>query len=276
MLALLTSPSRLVLQGRWRWWGSACVLVALAGCAAQPGAMDVQTGASHRSAPNPQLAQVRLQLATLHWQEGRTGIALQELASALQADPHSVDAWNLQGWVQLQSQQWALARSSFTQALALRPNDAHTLYNLGWLACQEKRYAVADEFFDQALAGQQLHGQSLARTWMAKAVCLRDAGDVPQALLAMEKAAQIDEGSPVVAYNFADILYAHGDTERAARFIRRIHEGQFVTPASLWLAIKVERRLGNADMVRQLADQLHKRFPESQEWQRFERGTFDD
>ena len=44
----------------------------------------------------------------------------------------------------------------------------------------------------------------------------------------------------------------------------------------LWLGIKVERSLGDRVAMRQLADQLHKRFPDSKEWQRFERGAFDD
>jgi type IV pilus assembly protein PilF len=45
---------------------------------------------------------------------------------------------------------------------------------------------------------------------------------------------------------------------------------------SLWLGIKVERRLGNRDAVEQLGSQLRKRYPQSVESSAWERGAFDE
>jgi len=44
----------------------------------------------------------------------------------------------------------------------------------------------------------------------------------------------------------------------------------------LWLGIKVEQKLGNADSVEQLASQLRKRFAQSKELTWFERGAFNE
>ena len=222
------------------------------------------------------LAVTRLQLAALHFEEGRAEVALGEVAQALQVHPRYVDAYNLKGWIHMSLQDFKAANDSFVQALALRPGDADTLYNLGWLQCQQKQFALADRNLEAALSAPRSSGQSVSRIWLAKGVCLRQAGQMDAAMHALEKAHEIEPGSPAVAYNFADMLYAQGNAERARFYVRRINNGQWASAASLWLGIKVERSLGDRIAMRQLADQLHKRFPDSKEWQRFERGAFDD
>lgn len=222
------------------------------------------------------LAKTRLQLAALHFEEGRAEVALGEIAQALQAYPRYVDAYNLKGWIHMSLQDYKGANDSFVQALALRPGDADALYNLGWLQCQQKQFALAERNLDAALAAPRTSGQSVSRLWLAKGVCLRQAGQLDAAMQALEKAHEIEPGNPAVAYNFADALHAQGHTERARFYVRRINNGQWASAQSLWLGIKVERSLGDNVAMRQLADQLHKRFPDSKEWQRFERGAFDD
>lgn len=222
------------------------------------------------------LAKTRLQLASMYFEEGRAEVALGEVAQSLQAYPRYVDAFNLKGWIHMSLQDYKAANESFVQALALRPGDADTLYNLGWLQCQQKQFALADRNLDAALAAPRTSGQSIARTWLAKGVCLRQAGQTDAALQALEKAHEIEPGNPAIAYNFADVLHAQGNAQRARFYVRRVNNGQWASAQSLWLGIKVERSLGDRVAMRQLADQLHKRFPDSKEWQRFEQGAFDD
>ena len=45
---------------------------------------------------------------------------------------------------------------------------------------------------------------------------------------------------------------------------------------SLWLGIKVERRMNDRDAMRQLGEQLRKRFPQSSERAAYDKGTFDE
>ncbi|QTX19539.1 tetratricopeptide repeat protein [Comamonas aquatica] len=253
---------------------AACIL---AGCVSTPAAVKPEAiPGSAAETEVHRLAKTRLQLAALHFEEGRAEVALGEIAQALQAYPRYVDAFNLQGWIYLSLQDYKNAHQSFVQALALRPGDADSLYNLGWVQCLQKQFAVADGNFDAALGAPRVSGQSVARIWLAKGVCLRQAGQIDKALQALEKANEIEPGSPAVAYNFADALLAQGEAERARFYVRRINNGQWASAQSLWLGIKVERSLGDRVAMRQLADQLHKRFPDSKEWQRFERGAFDD
>jgi type IV pilus assembly protein PilF len=45
---------------------------------------------------------------------------------------------------------------------------------------------------------------------------------------------------------------------------------------SLWLGVKIERALDDAVTVRQLADQLRRRFPDSPQWSAYQRGAFNE
>ena len=45
---------------------------------------------------------------------------------------------------------------------------------------------------------------------------------------------------------------------------------------TLWLGVKVERKLNNRDAVSQLGNQLQSRFPQSREAIAYERGNFND
>ena len=272
----LVPIKQLFSKARWAVGGVMAAWL-LSGCVASGSVVPPQAIAgSAADAEVNRLAITRLQLAALHFEEGRAEVALGEVAQALQVHPRYVDAYNLKGWIHMSLQDYKAANDSFVQALALRPGDAETLYNLGWLQCQQKQFSLADRNLEAALSAPRSSGQSVSRIWLAKGVCLRQAGQGELALQALEKAHEIEPGSPVVAYNFADVLYAQGNAERARFYVRRVNNGQWASAASLWLGIKVERSLGDRVAMRQLADQLHKRFPDSKEWQRFERGTFDD
>lgn len=275
MLTTLFPIHQFVNKARWAVGGvvAACLL---AGCANTGGSSASTAVGPAAEAEVHRLAVTRLQLAALHFEEGRAEVALGEIAQALQVHPRYVDAFNLQGWIHLSLQDYQSANESFSQALSLRPNDADALYNIGWLQCQQKQFVQADRNFDAALAAPRNSGQSVSRLWLGKGVCLRNAGQLVAGLEALEKSHEIDPGNPAVAYNFADALYATGNAERARFYVRRLNNSQWSSAASLWLGVKVERKLGDRIAMRQLADQLHKRFPDSKEWQRFERGAFDD
>jgi type IV pilus assembly protein PilF len=80
----------------------------------------------------------------------------------------------------------------------------------------------------------------------------------------------------VAGYHLASVIFARGDAKRAQFYIRRVNNGEFSNAGSLWLGIKVERALREFVAMRQLGDQLRKRFPQSKEALAFERGAFDE
>ena len=90
------------------------------------------------------------------------------------------------------------------------------------------------------------------------------------------KSYEFDAGNPVTSYNLASLLFQRSDFARAQFYVRRLNNSELANAESLWLGIKVERRMENRDAMMQLAAQLTKRFPRSREAEAYQRGAFDE
>jgi len=274
------------LSGARRFWlgallcGAAGVLIA--GYATKTGAPGSATG----PAPGPEVvtdsdetqgrkrARIRLDLALGYFEQGQTTIALDEIKQSLAADPNYAEALNLRGLIYMRLDDPGLAEDSFRRAIAITPREPNLLHNYGWLLCQQKRYADAQVQFSAALAVTSY--REPAKTLMTQGVCQIQAGQRAEAEKTLIQAYEIDASNPVVGYNLAALLAQRDDYARAQFFIRRVNNSPSANAESLWLGIKVERRLGNREALAQLAGQLQRRFPASREALAYERGNFND
>ncbi len=223
---------------------------------------------------NRRRARIRLALAVGYFEQGQTTIALDELKQALAADPSFGDAFNLRGLVYMRLNDFSLADSSFRRALVLKPGDANTLHNLGWLMCQQDRIDDAVQFFGQALAVPAYGDRP--KTLMTQGLCQMRAKRNAQAEASLMQSFELDAGNPITEYNLALLLFQRGEQVRAQFYIRRLNNSEWANSESLWLGIKVERKLGNRDAMEQLLVPLRKRFAQSREMGLFDRGAFDE
>jgi type IV pilus assembly protein PilF len=219
-------------------------------------------------------ARLRLELAVNYFEQGQTRVALDEAKQALVQDPNYAEAHNLRGLIYLRLNDMRLAEDSFKQSLALNPRDGNVLHNYGWLMCQQGRYADADTSFGQALAITAYRDRS--KTFMAQGLCELRAGKSAEAERSLARSYELDPGNPITGFNLATLLFRRGDLIRAQFYIRRLNNSELANSESLWLGIKVERRLENREAMKQLVDQLVKRYSQSKEMALFEKGSFDD
>lgn len=250
----------------------------LASCAA-PGTTG--TGVAHpdivTQSDEPQdrtRARIRLELAVGYFEQGKTTIALDELKKALSADPNFAEAYTLRGLVYMRLNDPALAEASFRRALALKPGDANTLHNLAWMMCQQDRHAESMQLFDQALADPNYGDR--AKTLMTKGLCQIRANKPTEAEDSLMQSFELDAGNPITEYNLALLLYRRSDLTRAQFYVRRLNNSEWANAESLWLGIRIEHKLGNRESMEQLAVPLLKRFAQSPERARYERGAFDE
>jgi type IV pilus assembly protein PilF len=166
------------------------------------------------------------------------------------------------------------AEDSFRRAASISPRDPDTQHNLGWLMCLQGRYDEAQRAFQVALANPLYGGQ--AKTLMADGVCQVRAGKFEQAEKSLSRAYELDPGNPVTTYNYANLLYRRGENTRAQFVIRLLNNSELANAESLWLGVKVERRMQDGLAMRQLGEQLSKRFASSREAKAFNRGAFDE
>ena len=219
-------------------------------------------------------ARIRLELALGYFENGQTAIALDELKQSITADSNYAEAYSLRGLVYMRLNDFRLSEDSFKRALTLNPRDSNIMHNLGWLYCQQARYAQAQQLFSQALANPQ-YGER-AKTWRAQGLCLVRAGQLAEGEQSLFKSYEFDAGNPVTSYNLASLLFQRSDFARAQFYVRRLNNSELANAESLWLGIKVERRMENRDAMMQLAAQLTKRFPRSREAEAYQRGAFDE
>ena len=271
----------------------ACLTTAswlLAGCVAVPD--------PNRAAPNPEAApsfdsrtsaarpasddasrqrraRARFELAVAYYQRAQLDVALEEVQSALQADPDMSDAYNLRGLILSARGDDGLAEDSFRRGIALNPRDADAMHNYGWFMCQRRRYPEAAAMFQQALAVPQYLGAS--RTMLTSGICEWRAGHLDTAEASLKRAYDLDPTSPVIAVNLAEVLFQRGDLDRARFYIRRVNQSDETTNAqSLWLAAKIEMKLGNTQGANDLGAKLRSKFPKSRESLAFDRGAFNE
>jgi len=219
-------------------------------------------------------ARIRLELAVNYFETGKVAVALDEVKQAVVNDPTYADAYNLRGLIYMRLNDMGQAEDSFRKALAIRSSDPNVMHNYAWLLCQQQKYAEADRYFSQVLTNPGYMARS--KTFMAQGLCQARAGQHQQAEHTLLRAYELDAGNPLVGYNLAELLMRRGELTRAQFYIRRINNSDLANAESLWLGIKIERSLGDSVAMRQLADQLRKRFPESRELGALERGAFNE
>ncbi|WP_395700123.1 type IV pilus biogenesis/stability protein PilW [Aquabacterium sp.] len=260
----------------WPLLVASAVLV-LPGCASQGAASGElkerstesdQTDADRR-------ARVRLELAGAYFARGQYDTALDEVKLSLAASPNQSAAYSLRGLIYASLGDDALAEDNFRRALQINRSDADAMHNYGWYLCQRQRYADAAAQFQQALATPQYRDAS--RTWLARGICQARAGQLAEAETSMMRSYELDPANPSTAVNLSDVLLRRGEFTRARFYIGRVNADPATTNAqSLWLAARIEYKLGNRGGARDLGEQMRSRFPDAPEVRLLDAGRFDD
>jgi type IV pilus assembly protein PilF len=220
-------------------------------------------------------ARIRLDLATAYYSDNRFDDALAEVRLALDAAPDNPQALNLRALIASALGDDVQAIDNFKRALSLAPNDTDVLHNYGWYLCQRGNYVEADAQFQRVLGNPQYRTPS--RTMLVQGICEARAGRLDKAEQVLRRSYEIDAGNPATAMNLADVLYRRGEFDKARFYVRRVNDNPELRNAeSLWLAARVENRMGNPQGVRDLGNQLRSSYPASREAAALERGAFDE
>lgn len=254
---------------------ASATLMLAAGCASAPEQTEVEQAVPAADQTDDQRrARIRLQLAVGYYEQRQLPIALEELRQALEADPTLADAYSMRGLIFMEMGENRLAEESFQQALKLAPKSPDYNNNYGWFLCQTGRERQSITYFENALKSRAY--QSPAKALHNAGVCSLKMNDVKAAERYLTQAFQVDPGNPSTSFSLARIYYQQGDYERARFYVGRLTKADILTPEVLWLAIRVERKLGNREAENSLATQLRRRHPASPEYAAYQRGAFNE
>ena len=218
-------------------------------------------------------AKVHTELAGAYFERGNMGVALDELRQATAADPSYPQAYGLLGLVYMELKDRAQAESNFERGLRLSPNDADINHNYGWFLCQNGREKDSIKYFLQALRNPLY--SSPGRTYSAAGLCSLRANNPKDAEEFFQRALRLDPDDPTSLLQLGQIRFRQGNFEEARRLVSRYNKLVSPNPESLWLGVRVERKLGERVSEQSYANQLRRRFPNSAEYQSLQRGQYD-
>lgn len=222
-------------------------------------------------------AQIRMQLAVGYYEQGQLPVALDEIKKAITADPAYADAWGVRALVYMAMGETTLADDNFRHALQLAPGNPDIANNYGSFLCQNGRVAESFRYFDAALASRQY--ASPAKALNNAGNCALKSKDIGTAEKYLLQALQLTPDQPSTNANLARVYYERRDYTRAHFFITRL--GKLARTDSLpadvlWLAIKVQHKLGDVDAEQGWVTQLRRHHAASPEYAAYQRGAFDE
>ena len=253
---------------------AALLLLLLAGCAGPSTEPSVETGQIVGEMGDPRnRARVHTDLAAAYYERGSMAIALEELRIATAADANYPPAHSMLGLVYMELRENQLAEQSFDKALRLSPSDPDINHNYGWFLCNTSREKESIKLFVQAIRNP-LYATPY-RSYSAAGVCSLKGGNTKDAEEFFQRALKLEPDDGPSLINLGEIRYRQGQMAEARRLVSRYNKLITPTAESLWLALRVERRLGERVAEQSLGNQLRRRYPNSPEYRALQRGLYD-
>jgi type IV pilus assembly protein PilF len=257
-----------------------CVLAAaLAGCAgggAVKGNTQELKTASDQT-PVEKRASIRLQLAVGYFQDGKLEVALDEVKQAIAINPDYADAYGVRALIYSQMGELALADENYQRALKLAPNNPELANNYGSYLCQHGKEAQGIALFESALKNPAY--QSPVKALLNAGSCSLQMKKLDAAERYLLDALRYEPDHPGTNANLARVYYERRDYQRAGFFINRVKASAKLDELSaetLWLAVRIDRRLGDKTSEATMGTLLRRHHPGSQEYAAFHRGAFDE
>jgi type IV pilus assembly protein PilF len=210
-----------------------------------------------------QRARAFTELASAYFARAQYKIALDELRKAIMADSRFGPAYNIYGQVYMELGEDRLAEENFQRAIELDRGDSVAHNNYGWFLCTRGRYDEGLEQFSLALRNPLYTQPEQA---MANAgLCAQKKGDLALAEANLLKSFKLQPDNPNTVLKLAGLYYRQGRLLEAQRLLGRHAELAPPTAESLWLGVRLERKLGDRAQEAAYGLQLRKRFADSNE-----------
>lgn len=239
------------------------VAALLAGCAGQPADQGSSPPPSKADSESLQRARAFTNLAAAYYTRAQYKIALDELRKAITADNRYGPAYNVYGLVYMDLEENSLAEENFRRAIDLDRNDSEARNNYGWFLCTRGRYKEGQEQFSAALRNPLYTRPEQAMT--NAGLCAEKSGDLMLAEANLVKSLKLQPDNPNTILKLAALNFRQDRLADAQRQLEHYAELAQPTAESLWLGVRLERKLGNRSQEAAYGLQLRKNFPDSNE-----------
>ena len=254
------------------------VLVLLVACSSQkpnqPGTQRSAAETEGGSSSPLERAKIHTELGVGYYENGQLGVALEELNIATAANKNYAPAFNALGLVYMELKEDELAEKNFRQALKIDPSSSETKNNYGLFLCQRGRQKEGIRQFLDALKNPLYATPDVA--YKNAGLCARKAGDNKTAEEYFTKALKLNANQPQALYSLAEINYLRDDYATAKSYMTRyLALVDTAGPEALWLAARIERKIGDRTALANYGMQLRRRYPSAPETKAYIEGRFE-
>ncbi len=232
---------------------------------------------AQHSNENPDIqrrASIRLQLAVEYYEQGKLKLALDEIRQVLLISPNLSNAYNLRALIQTDMDDTQHAEENFLHAMKIDPLNSEIMNNYARFLCQIGREKQALPMFDRILTDRTY--ATPVKAMMNAGVCSLKLKEFAKAERYFMAGFQVQPNNPLLNANLAQVYFDLGQFEKAHFYIQRVLKEEIFAADVLWLAIKIETRLGDREAVTSLSTQLRRRYPNSKEYALFQKGAFNE
>jgi len=221
--------------------------------------------------PTVTAARLNSQLAIAYLKQNDVATAQEKIDKALTQNPHDSVVQVSAGLVYERLQMLDKADRFFATALRLDSHNPDMINTYAVFQCRRGHYAEGQKLFEQAARSPSYATPEVA--YANAGVCARSAKNLPQAEELFRKALKARSDYPDALLQLADLSFQRGAALAARGLLDRYFNVASSTAEALFLAVEVERSLGDAQAADRYRSQLQKEFPDSEQARELRNGT---
>lgn len=214
--------------------------------------------------PQPDKASdINLTLGIDYLQKGNLSEAKDKIERSLSQNPRNANAHAAAGMLYSRLNDIDKADSHFDRAVSLGNDDPEILNNYAAFLCTHARYEKGEKIALRAAVDQLYKTPEVA--YLNAGNCARSGGNMKSAEDNFRKAIAVRPKFAPALYQMADLEFSQSQFLAARAFLERYLAASRVNASSLWLAVRIERGLGNKSTADDYARRLRNDYPSSPE-----------
>jgi len=216
-------------------------------------------------------ASINVQLAIEYMKLGKLAIAREFIEKAIKQDPRSPNVQSTAGLIYERLDEMPKAESAFATAAQLGKGDPNILNNYAGFLCRTGKAPAGEKLFAEVARNPLYQTPEVAL--VNAGVCDRDAGDDVDAEKFFQRALVVRQNLPEALLQLGNLAFDRKEYPQALELAQRYLSANPASPDILWLALRAQRKLGDATAAAGFARRLQSEFPDSEQAQRMRSGV---